>query len=78
MPGISLKIDDKILSEADNLWKEGQKSRNSYFIDAIAYYNSIKKKELLAKQIAKESELVRASSKEVLSEMEKLEGDYGY
>jgi metal-responsive CopG/Arc/MetJ family transcriptional regulator len=78
MTSISLKIDDKILSEADYLWKEGQKSRNSYFNEAIAFYNSIKKKELLAKQLAKESELVKASSKEVLSEMEKLEGDYGY
>ena len=78
MTSISLKIDDKILSEADSLWKEVQKSRNSYFNEAIAYFNSIKKQELLAKQLAKESALVMESSKQVLSEMEKLEDDNGY
>jgi hypothetical protein len=78
MTSISLKIDDQILSEADSLWKEVQKSRNSYFNEAIAYFNAVKKKELLAKQLAKESAMVRLSSAEVLSDLEKLEGDYEY
>jgi len=78
MTSISLKIDDQILSDADGLWAAVQKSRNSYFNEAIAYFNSIKRKELPAKQLAKESQLVSASSKEVLDDMEKLEGDYAY
>jgi metal-responsive CopG/Arc/MetJ family transcriptional regulator len=78
MTSISLKIDDQILTEADSIWKGVHKSRNNYFNEAIAYYNSIKRKELLAKQLAKESKLVKLSSMEVLGEMEKLEGDYEY
>jgi hypothetical protein len=41
-------------------------------------FNAVKKKELLAKQLAKESAMVRLSSAEVLSDLEKLEGDYEY
>jgi hypothetical protein len=78
MTSISLKIDEKILTEADSIWRDVQKSRNSYFNEAIAYFNSMKRKELLAKQLAKESKMVKLSSMEVLGEMEKLEGDYEY
>lgn len=78
MISISLKLDESILSETDELVKLVRQSRNSYINQAIAHYNQIQKRAKLAEQLARESALVRPSSEEVLKEMESLENDYDY
>jgi hypothetical protein len=78
MISISLKIDEKTLLEVETILKGKGKSRNSYFNEAIVFYNQTKKRELLSEQIANESKMVKASSSEVLKEFEGLENDYEY
>jgi hypothetical protein len=78
MVNISLKIEESIFSTAQNILSNTKKSRNSYFNEAIDYYNQVKKREMIAKQLEQESILVRLSSMEVLQEMENLENDYDY
>ncbi|MCY7349375.1 MAG: hypothetical protein LH606_01735 [Cytophagaceae bacterium] len=78
MVSVSLKIDEAILSQTNELVKFTRQSRNSYFNEAIAHYNQLQKRAKLAEQLKREAALVRASSEEVLKEMEALENDYDY
>ena len=78
MVNISLKLDETILREAEQVLKETRQSRNAYINEAVAHYNRVKRRASLAEQLARESLLVRESSAEVLKEMEKLESDYDY
>lgn len=72
MVSISLKLDEKILEETEQMLRNSQQSRNANINEAVAHYNQLKKRAQIATQLATESALVRASSTEVLSEMENL------
>ncbi len=78
MVNISLKIEESIFDATTSILSDSKKSRNSYFNEAINYYNQVKKREMIARQLEQESVFVRLSSTEVLQEMEKLENDYDY
>lgn len=73
MKTVSLKIDDSIFGETELLISGLKKSRNRYINEAIDHYNKIKKRELLEKQLRKESELVGGNSLEVLKEFDDME-----
>ena len=73
MKSLSLKIEDSIINETDELIKDIKISRNQYINQAIAYYNNIKKKNKIEKQLKDSSKLVAKSSMEVLKEFEELE-----
>ena len=73
MKSISLKIQEPILLDADNMSSQLEKSRNKYINEAIAFYNKYQKRELLKAQIAFESKLVGEESLEVCREFEKLD-----
>ncbi|MBC7438702.1 MAG: hypothetical protein H7250_01780 [Flavobacterium sp.] len=70
MKTISLKIDDSIFGETENLLLSIKKPRNRYINDALQYYNTVQKRILLQKQLHFESKLVSESSMEVLKEFE--------
>lgn len=70
MKTISLKIDDSIFDETENLLLSIKKPRNRYINDALQYYNTVQKRILLQKQLHFESKLVSESSMEVLKEFE--------
>lgn len=70
MKTISLKIDDIIFSETENILESLDKPRNRYINEAIEFYNKINKKNLLAKKLKVESKLVAESSMNVLKEFE--------
>lgn len=69
---LSLKIDDKIFDEAEEITSKLNLSRNQYINEAVSIYNLYNKRMLLKKQLHKESKLTRKDSMEILSEFEKV------
>ena len=72
MKTLSLKLDDHIFEETENLTSQMKKARNRYINEALSIYNLFNKRRLLKKQLLKESRVIQADSLEILSEFEKL------
>jgi hypothetical protein len=70
---ISLKVDDDIFREAEEIVHKKNIPRNAYINEAILFYNKINKRKLLKKKLHNESFLVRKNSLDILKEFEKLE-----
>jgi len=76
MKTLSLKLDDKIFDEAEEITSQLKLARNRYINEAVNIYNQFNKRRLLKKQLLKESKLTRKDSMDVLHEFEKLiDGD---
>lgn len=75
MKTISLKIDDAIFQDTENIIKTKKKARNRYINEALDFYNKTQKREMLREELRKSSLLVREESIEVLKEFEALEDD---
>ena len=75
MKTLSLKLDDNIYDETENILTKIKKSRNRYINEAVDYYNRINRRNLIARKLAKESRLVRKESLAVLSEFESLQDE---
>ena len=73
MKTISLKIDDSIFGETENILNSIKKPRNRYINEAIEYYNKINQKNILAKKLKLESKLVEEDSMTVLKEFEAID-----
>ena len=69
---LSLKLDDNIFDEAEKMTSKMKLARNRYINEAVNIYNMFNKRRLLKKQLLKESKLVKADSKEILSEFERF------
>lgn len=72
MKTLSLKLDDKIFKEAEDITEKLNLARNRYINEAVNLYNLFNKRRLLKKQLLKESRLVRQDSMEILAEFEKF------
>lgn len=72
MKTLSLKLDDNIFDETEDVLTKVKKSRNRYINEAVDYYNRINKRNLIARKLSKESRLVKKESLAVLSEFESL------
>lgn len=72
MKTLSLKLDDEIFDEAEEITAKLKLARNRYINEAVHIYNLFNKRRLLKKQLAKESKLTSADSLEILHEFEKL------
>jgi predicted transcriptional regulator len=72
MKTLSLKLDDDIFDEAEELTSKLKLARNRYINEAVNIYNQYNKRKLLKKQLQKESKLTSDDSMEVLREFEKL------
>jgi len=72
MKTLSLKLDDNIFNETEDVLTKVKKSRNRYINEAVDYYNRINKRNLIARKLTKESKLVRKESLTVLAEFENL------
>jgi predicted transcriptional regulator len=70
MKTLSLKLDDDIFEEAEEITSKLNLARNRYINEAVSIYNRVNKKRLLKKQLAKESVLTSKGSMEVLHEFE--------
>ena len=73
MKTISLKIDDAIYGETENIVKSIKKPRNRYINDALEYYNKMQSRLILQEKMHFESKLVSESSMEVLKELEQID-----
>ena len=75
MKTLSLKLDDHIFDETEDILAKVKKSRNRYINEAVDYYNRINRRNLIAGKLAKESRLVKKESLAVLSEFEALQDE---
>lgn len=75
MKNISLKLQETIYEETETILLSLKQSRNSYINEAIEFYNRLQKRNLLKRQLEKESKLVAEDSMRVLKEFELLEDD---
>lgn len=72
MKTLSLKLDDDIFEETEEVRSNLNLARNRYINDAVKLYNQLNKRQVLRKKLTKESTLVTQSSAEVLAELEKI------
>lgn len=73
MKTVSLKIDDSIFSETEKILARIKKPRNRYINEAIEFYNKLQRKQILEKQLKKESSIVQADSMYVLKDFEEID-----
>lgn len=75
MKTLSLKLDDNIFNETEDVLVKVKKSRNRYINEAVAFYNRVNKRNLISKKLTKESRLVKSESMAVLAEFESLQDE---
>jgi hypothetical protein len=73
MKTISLKIDDSIFGETENILSRIKIPRNMYINEAIEYYNRIQKRQILEKRLKSDSDLVKKNSLSVLKDLERID-----
>lgn len=73
MKNLSLKLQDAVFTEAEDMVRTLKISRNAYFNEAILFYSRFQKRRLLKTQLRFESALVADTSLEILREMEELD-----
>jgi hypothetical protein len=76
MKTLSLKLDDKIFDDAEEITSQLNLARNRYINEAVSIYNTLNKRRLIKKQLSKESKLTSKDSMDVLREFEKLMDEY--
>ena len=72
MKTLSLKLDDSVFTETEQVINHIKKSRNRYINEALDFYNKVQKRKLLAAKLEKESILVKDESLTVLHEFEMI------
>ena len=75
MKTLSLKLDDSVFQETEQVVSELKLARNRYINEALTLYNQFNKRRVLKRKLSKESKIVSHSSAEVLAEFEKLAGE---
>lgn len=72
MKTLSLKLDDKIFDETEELTSKMKLARNRYINEAVNIYNLYNKRRFLKKQLMKESIMISKDSMDILDEFEKF------
>lgn len=75
MKTLSLKLDENIFNETEQVLLKVKKSRNRYINEAVDYYNRLNKRNILAGKLTHESKLVGKESLKVLSEFENIDDE---
>ena len=70
---LSLKLDDIVYEETEQLLEKIKKPRNRYINEALQYYNRIQKRKIISKMLVLESKLVGDESMKVLHEFENID-----
>ena len=73
MRNVSLKIDDSIFGETEQILSEIKKPRNRYINEALEYYNKLQRRLILEKKLKLESQLVKDNSMSELKEFEEID-----
>ncbi len=72
---LSLKLQDEVFHEAEEIVKDSGGSRNAYFNEAINFYNKLCQRKRLKEALIAESAWVAADSLEVLEAFEQVEDE---
>jgi len=72
MKSISLKLQEQILNDTEQILEHLKTSRNKYINDAVKFYNIHQKRKLIEEQLSEESKIVAEDSMKVLHEFESL------
>ena len=72
MKTLSLKLDDEIFDDAEEITSKLKLARNRYINEAVKIYNLYNRRRLLKKQLQKESQLTSKDLMSVLHEFESL------
>ncbi|MHA8107690.1 hypothetical protein [Aquirufa sp. 5-AUSEE-100C1] len=72
MKTLSLKLDDHIFDETEEITAQLHLARNRYINEAVNMYNLVQKRRLLKKVLANESALATSESMDILREFEAL------
>jgi len=72
MKNISLKLQDKIFAETEEILSQIKVSRNMYINQALESYNRTQRREKIRKMLHEDSKKVAESSMEVLKEFEEF------
>ncbi len=75
MKTLSLKLDDHIFEETEEILKEKKVARNRYINEALEFYNKFQKRKKLAAEFKKASGLAKESSLELIAEFDALMDD---
>lgn len=75
MKTLSLKLDEAVFQETEELLEKIKMPRNRYINEALTFYNRVQKKKILAQLLASESKLVSDESINLLKEFDHLD-DY--
>jgi predicted transcriptional regulator len=75
MKTLSLKLDEILFQQTENILSKLNKPRNRYINEALAYYNKVQNRKLIEKKLALESDLVGDESMKVLGEFEAFESN---
>ncbi|WP_420582003.1 hypothetical protein [Reichenbachiella sp.] len=78
MKNLSLKLEESIFDETEDILAEINKKRNKYINEAVAFYNKLYKRKLMRNNLAAESAIAYGSSLEVMEEFEALEDDLNF
>ncbi len=73
MKTVSLKIDNSIFAETENILSRIKIPRNRYINDAIDYYNRFQKRQILEQRLKRDSDLVKNESLNVLEDFERAD-----
>ncbi len=70
---LSLKLQDNIFKETEQVLRQVKRPRNAYINEAIHFYNKLFARRLLKDKLIRESNIVAADSMAVLEEFEIFE-----
>ena len=72
MKTLSLKLDENIFHETEEILKEKKVARNRYINEALEFYNKFQKRKKLAAEFQKATGLTKESSLELIAEFDTL------
>jgi len=76
MKNLSLKLDDIVFKETEEMIEQLKVPRNRYINTALKFYNNYQSKQLVKRKLQQESMLVRKDSMKILHDMELLEDEF--
>jgi hypothetical protein len=76
MKSLSLKLDDKVFDDTEEITKELKIARNRYINDALELYNKFNHRLLLEKQIKNEIKACKESSLEIMRDWEDADNEF--
>jgi hypothetical protein len=75
MKTLSLKLENNIFEDVEELTNSMKLARNRYINEAVEFYNNYNKRRLLKAQFEKEQSLIGEDSLEITHEFEALEDE---